>query len=132
MNNIMICNGIGKALLTQKISGDTTLDINLLIALVGIVISIVVYNKSKHKEGEEEVESKVASALTSQREIVKLDVKLDGISTTINAINEELKKQRESFTKIIREIDVINNNLQNINKTLDDHEVRLRKLEEKD
>ena len=132
MNGMMICNGIGKALLTQKISGDTTLDVNLLIALVGIVISIVVYNKSRHKEGEEEVESKVASVLTSQREIVKLDVKLDGISTTINAINEELKKQRESFTKIIREIDVINNNLQNINKTLDDHEVRLRKLEEKD
>lgn len=129
---IVFHNGIGELLLTNTITGDTSFDINILLGIIGVIISIIVYNKSRNKETKEDVESKVANALTSQREIVKLDVKLDGISTTINTINEELKKQRESFTKIIREIDVINNNLQNINKTLDDHEVRLRKLEEKD
>jgi septal ring factor EnvC (AmiA/AmiB activator) len=132
MFNEIIYDKVGTTLSSGNISGDTALDINLLIALIGVVISIVVYNKSRSKESKEDVESKVANALTSQREIVKLDVKLDGISTTINTINEELKKQRESFTKIIREIDVINNNLKNINKTIDDHEERIRKLEEKD
>lgn len=132
MFNEIIYDKVGTTLSSGNISGDTALDINLLIALIGVVISIVVYNKSRSKESKEDVESKVANALTSQREIVKLDVKLDGISITINTINEELKKQRESFTKIIREIDVINNNLKNINKTIDDHEERIRKLEEKD
>lgn len=129
---IVFHNGIGESLLTNTITGDTSFDINILLGIIGVIISIIVYNKSRSKETKEDVESKVANALTSQREIVKLDVKLDGISTTINAINEELKKQRESFTKIIREIDVINNNLNNINKTLDDHEDRIRKLENKD
>ena len=118
--------------MTNTITGDTSFDINILLGIIGVIISIIVYNKSRSKETKEDVESKVANALTSQREIVKLDVKLDGISTTINTINEELKKQRESFTKIIREIDVINNNLNNINKTIDDHEDRIRKLENKD
>ena len=129
---IVFHNGIGESLLTNTITGDTSFDINILLGFIGVIISIIVYNKSRSKETKEDVESKVANALTSQREIVKLDVKLDGISTTINTINEELKKQRESFTKIIREIDVINNNLNNINKTLDDHEDRIRKLENKD
>lgn len=129
---IVFHNGIGELLLTNTITGDTSFDINILLGIIGVIISIIVYNKSRSKETKEDVESKVANALTSQREIVKLDVKLDGISTTINTINEELKKQRESFTKIIREIDVINNNLNNINKTLDDHEDRIRKLENKD
>lgn len=129
---IVFHNGIGESLLTNAITGDTSFDINILLGIIGVIISIIVYNKSRSKETKEDVESKVANALTSQREIVKLDVKLDGISTTINTINEELKKQRESFTKIIREIDVINNNLNNINKTLDDHEDRIRKLENKD
>lgn len=129
---IIFHNGIGESLLTNTITGDTSFDINILLGIIGVIISIIVYNKSRSKETKEDVESKVANALTSQREIVKLDVKLDGISTTINTINEELKKQRESFTKIIREIDVINNNLNNINKTLDDHEDRIRKLENKD
>lgn len=129
---IVFHNGIGESLLTNTITGDTSFDINILLGIIGVIISIIVYNKSRSKETKEDVESKVANALTSQREIVKLDVKLDGISTTINTINEELKKQRESFTKIIREIDVINNNLNNINKTLDDHEDRIRKLENKD
>lgn len=129
---IVFHNGIGESLLTNTITGDTSFDINILLGIIGVIISIIVYNKSRSKETKEDVESKVANALTSQREIVKLDVKLDGISTTINAINEELKKQRESFTKIIREIDVINNNLNNINKTIDDHEDRIRKLENKD
>nr|DAZ21323.1 MAG TPA: Protein of unknown function (DUF2730) [Caudoviricetes sp.] len=129
---IVFHNGIGESLLTNTITGDTSFDINILLGIIGVIISIIVYNKSRSKETKEDVESKVANALTSQREIVKLDVKLDGISTTINTINEELKKQRESFTKIIREIDVINNNLNNINKTIDDHEDRIRKLENKD
>lgn len=129
---IVFHNGIGELLLTNTITGDTSFDINILLGIIGVIISIIVYNKSRSKETKEDVESKVANALTSQREIVKLDVKLDGISTTINTINEELKKQRESFTKIIREIDVINNNLNNINKTIDDHEDRIRKLENKD
>ena len=129
---IVFHNGIGELLLTNAITGDTSFDINILLGIIGVIISIIVYNKSRSKETKEDVESKVANALTSQREIVKLDVKLDGISTTINTINEELKKQRESFTKIIREIDVINNNLNNINKTIDDHEDRIRKLENKD
>lgn len=129
---IVFHNGIGESLLTNTITGDTSFDINILLGIIGVIISIIVYNKSRSKETKADVESKVANALTSQREIVKLDVKLDGISTTINTINEELKKQRESFTKIIREIDVINNNLNNINKTLDDHEDRIRKLENKD
>lgn len=129
---IIFHNGIGESLLTNTITGDTSFDINILLGIIGVIISIIVYNKSRSKETKEDVESKVANALTSQREIVKLDVKLDGISTTINTINEELKKQRESFTKIIREIDVINNNLNNINKTIDDHEDRIRKLENKD
>ena len=129
---IVFHNGIGESLLTNTITGDTSFDINILLGIIGVIISIIVYNKSRSKETKEDFESKVANALTSQREIVKLDVKLDGISTTINTINEELKKQRESFTKIIREIDVINNNLNNINKTLDDHEDRIRKLENKD
>ena len=129
---IVFHNGIGESLLTNTITGDTSFDINILLGIIGVIISIIVYNKSRSKETKEDVESKVANALTSQREIVKLDVKFDGISTTINTINEELKKQRESFTKIIREIDVINNNLNNINKTLDDHEDRIRKLENKD
>lgn len=129
---IVFHNGIGESLLTNTITGDTSFDINILLGIIGVIISIIVYNKSRSKETKEDVESKVANALTSQREIVKLDVKLDGISTTINTINEELKKQRESFTKIIREIDVIDNNLNNINKTLDDHEDRIRKLENKD
>lgn len=129
---IVFHNGIGESLLTNTITGDTSFDINILLGIIGVIISIIVYNKSRSKETKEDVESKVANALTSQREIVKLDVKLDGISTTINTINEELKKQRESFTKIIREIDVINNNLNNINKTIDDHEDRIRRLENKD
>lgn len=129
---IIFHNGIGESLLTNTITGDTSFDINILLGIIGVIISIIVYNKSRSKETKEDVESKVANALTSQREIVKLDVKLDGISITINTINEELKKQRESFTKIIREIDVINNNLNNINKTIDDHEDRIRKLENKD
>lgn len=129
---IVFHNGIGELLLTNTITGGTSFDINILLGIIGVIISIIVYNKSRNKETKEDVESKVANALTSQREIVKLDVKLDGISTTINTINEELKKQRESFTKIIREIDVINNNLNNINKTIDDHEDRIRKLENKD
>ena len=129
---IVFHNGIGESLLTNTITGDTSFDINILLGIIGVIISIIVYNKSRSKETKEDVESKVANALTSQREIVKLDVKLDGISTTINTINEELKKQRESFTKIIREIDVIKNNLNNNNKTIDDHEDRIRKLQNKD
>ena len=91
---IVFHNGIGESLLTNTITGDTSFDINILLGIIGVIISIIVYNKSRSKETKEDVESKDANALTSQREIVKLDVKLDGISTTINTINEELKKQR--------------------------------------
>ncbi|GAB7396509.1 hypothetical protein OUHCRE1_47830 [Enterobacter asburiae] len=129
---IIFHNGIGESLLANTITGDTSFDINILLGIIGVIISIIVYNKSRSKETKEDVESMVTNALTSQREIVKLDVKLDGIPTTINTINEELKKQRESFTKITREIDVINKNLNNINKTIDDHEDRIRKIENKD
>ena len=80
-----------------------------------------------HKKNQEEAERK---AIESEKNFLRLDVKMDNVLGQTNSILEKQEKQAIRIEQLSGEIIKSNEKINTLFKYKDDHERRLQKLEE--
>ena len=108
-------------------SPETTVSISLIfsiLAAVGVIFTIYSAIRQTHRSDEDR-------RIESAEQFAKINVKLDQFYTAIIELNTRSNTSMESFQKTNLEIARTNENVKTLFRYHDDHEKRIKELEEK-
>lgn len=104
----------------------TTISVALIFSIIAAAGTL--YNIwNNHNKNQEESERK---AIEAEKNFLRLDVKMDNVLGQTNNILEKQEKQAIRIEQLSGEIIKSNERIATLFKYKDDHEIRLKKLEE--
>lgn len=101
------------------ITGDTTLTLTALLALVTVACTIFNTFHGKSKDDESTVERRIQEAATRAEEMTKINVKLDSIGADVRYMREENASTKKAVQEIHTEVELLKASLRSAHKRMD-------------
>ena len=110
---------------------DTTVSIALIVSVVSIISMLAGMLNSGRKRQEEHQEAEKNRQLDIEKNFVKINVKLDEFSNDTKKMIIENTKKTEELKNVSEKLVVISEKVNTLFKYKDDHEERIKGLENK-
>ena len=110
---------------------DTTISVTLLISLISLGCSIFNTFSGGKKDLKTQEEKESARQLDIEKNFVKINVKLDDFCETSKQLMEENSKKTDELKAVSEKLVQVTEKVNTLFKYKDDHENRIKGLEEK-
>ena len=110
---------------------DTTISITLLISLISLGCSVFNTFSGGRKDLKAQEEKESARQLEIEKNFVKINVKLDDFCDTSRKLMEENTKKTDELKSVSERLVQVTEKVNILFKYKDDHETRIKGLEEK-
>ena len=106
---------------------ETTMSLSLIFAIMATIGTITTIFSSLRNSNEKETEKRLSIA----EQFAQINVKLDTLGTGINDLSKRNEASIVEIQKINQALVIENEKIEYLSKTQDDHEKRIKQLEER-
>lgn len=110
---------------------DTSISIALLISLTSLACTLINTFAGGKKRQEEQAEREKNRQMDIEKNFVKINVKLDEFCDTTKKMMEENSEKTEQLKNVSEQLVLIKERVNTLFKYKDDHEARIKELEDK-
>lgn len=110
---------------------ETSVSIALLISLTSLACTLINTFAGGKKRQEEQAEREKNRQMDIEKNFVKINVKLDEFYDTSKKIMAENGEKTEQLKKVSEQLILVTERVKTLFKYKDDHEVRIKELEDK-
>ena len=110
---------------------ETSVSIALLISLASLACTLINTFAGGKKRQEEQVERENNRQMDIEKNFVKINVKLDDFCDTTKKIMAENNEKTEQLKKVSEQLIIVTERVNTLYKYKDDHEARIKGLEDK-
>lgn len=110
---------------------ETSVSIALLISLTSLACTLINTFAGGKKRQEEQAEREKNRQMDIEKNFVKINVKLDDFCDTTKKMMAENSEKTEQLKKVSEQIVLVTERVKTLYKYKDDHEERIKSLEEK-
>lgn len=110
---------------------DTSISIALLISIISVVCTLINTFGGSKRQQEEQNEKEKNRQLDIEKNFVKINVKLDDFCETSKQLMNESNEKTEQLKKVSEQLVVVSERLNTLFRYKDDHETRIKDLEQK-
>lgn len=110
---------------------ETSVSIALLISLTSLACTLINTFAGGKKRQEEQAEREKNRQMDIEKNFVKINVKLDEFYDTSKKIMAENGEKTEQLKKVSEQLVLVTERIKTLFKYNDDHEVRIKELEDK-
>lgn len=110
---------------------ETSVSIALLISLTSLACTLINTFAGEKKRQEEQAEREKNRQMDIEKNFVKINVKLDEFHDTSKKIMEENGEKTEQLKKVSEQLVLVTERVKTLFNYKDDHEVRIKELEDK-
>ena len=110
---------------------DTSISIALLISLTSLACTLINTFAGGKKRQEEQAEREKNRQMEIEKNFVKINMKLDDFCDTTKKLMAENSEKTEQLKNVSEQIILVKERVNTLFKYKDDHEVRIKELEDK-
>ena len=110
---------------------DISISVALLISVISIICTMINTFAGGKKRTEEQNEKENKRQLDIEKNFVKINVKLDDFCDTSEKLMDESNEKTEQLKKVSEQLVVVSERLNTLFRYKDDHETRIKDLEQK-
>ena len=95
------------------------IDVNLLIAVGGIAITLIFYNLSQNRPGKNSVKDEIQQAKAEAQKQARVESKLDEISSDTKDIKSDLRNVKSDISSINERLIIVEQSTKSAHKRID-------------